>query len=89
MVNVFSTHVWTWNIETCQNHFKKRENNGENEPNQDTLYTYIEMLQWTLLYNYYTVIKMFKKMSVHDKVYGYSACMSSKSMMDIPRVREA
>jgi hypothetical protein len=68
MVNkadVFSTHVWKWNIETCQSHFTKgkgkREINGGNELSCGTLYTYMELSQQNPLYNYYTVIKSLKK----------------------------
>jgi hypothetical protein len=37
----------------------KRENNGGDEPNQDTLYVYTEMSQQNSLYNYYKLIQMF------------------------------
>jgi hypothetical protein len=38
-----------------------RENDGGNEPNQCTLWAYMEMSQWNHLYNYYMLIEMFKK----------------------------
>jgi hypothetical protein len=37
-----------------------RENDG-GEPNQVTFQAYMEMSQWDPLYNYYVLIKMFKK----------------------------
>jgi hypothetical protein len=40
----------------------KRENNGQDEPNQASLHAYMEMSQQNPLYNYYKLIKMFKKM---------------------------
>jgi hypothetical protein len=39
----------------------KRENNGGDKPNQGTLYAYMEPLQGNSLYDYYTLITMFKK----------------------------
>jgi hypothetical protein len=54
-----------WNTETCPSHFKKgegkREDNGGDEPNWDSLYTYMEMSQQNPLYNYYKLIKTFLK----------------------------
>jgi hypothetical protein len=41
-----------------------KENNGSDEPNWNTLYAYIEMSQWNLLYNCYVLIrKVLKKTS--------------------------
>jgi hypothetical protein len=37
----------------------KREDNGGDELNQGTLYTYLEMPQQNILYNCYALIKMF------------------------------
>jgi hypothetical protein len=36
-------------------------NNGGDEPNQGTLYAFMEMSQQNPLYNYYILIKIFKK----------------------------
>jgi hypothetical protein len=53
--------LWTWNVESCPRHFKKgegkRDNNGRNEPNWGTLYTYMEMTQGNPLCNYPILIK--------------------------------
>jgi hypothetical protein len=50
MVEVLSMHLWIWNIETCQSHFKKvnmeSENNGEDELTWGTIYVYVETSQW-------------------------------------------
>jgi hypothetical protein len=50
MIDVFSIHVWIWNTETCQSHFKKgegkRENNGMDKLNQGTLCACMELSQW-------------------------------------------
>jgi hypothetical protein len=48
MVDILSRHVRKWYIETCCNYFKngeqrRRENNGRDEPNQDTVYVYMQM----------------------------------------------
>jgi hypothetical protein len=40
---------------------RKRENNGGDEPNWNTLYTHIEKSKQNLLYDYYILIKMLKK----------------------------
>jgi hypothetical protein len=54
MAEVLSIHVQIWNIETCQNHFKKEsgergkgmgENNGGDEPSQNIIHVYMEMSQ--------------------------------------------
>jgi hypothetical protein len=37
----------------------ERESDGEDEPNQVVLQVGKEMSQWTPLYNYYMLIKMF------------------------------
>jgi hypothetical protein len=58
MVDILFIHVRIWNIETCWNYFKngeqgRRENNGMDEPNQDTICVYMEMSPWNPLYNYH------------------------------------
>jgi hypothetical protein len=41
----------------------KRENNEGDEPNQGTLYAYMEMSQQNSLYSYYMLMKTFKNSS--------------------------
>jgi hypothetical protein len=73
---VLSTHVWMWNIETYQvllrREWGKRNNNGGNEPNQSTIYLYVEISQRNPFCNYHILIKHFFKnesCSVNPSVY--------------------
>jgi hypothetical protein len=48
--NDYGVHIQKW---------EKRDNNGEDESNWDTLYAYMEMLQCKSLYNYHKLIIFF------------------------------
>jgi hypothetical protein len=52
-----------WNLwkSLQEEEWKKTEKNGEDEPNQGMLYTYMKMSQRNTLYNYRILVKMFFK----------------------------
>jgi hypothetical protein len=65
MADMLSIHVWIWNTETCQSHFKKQEEEERESRRRrtkpGTLHTYMEMPHWNALYNYYVLMKVFFK----------------------------